>query len=185
LNEITAYREQIDGLVTMLTAQIAEVPDDILYRRSGPPQNPVGFIYWHILRIWDLDHSLCTGTNPLTDDLWHRHDFSTRADYTPDGLGLRGLGMGVGYSDAEVDAVRIPRDVLTEYQSTLVAATNDYLDSADDATIRAERPSPLSPGATMTAAQRLQHTISHSYHHLGEIRFIKGTFGITDPTYPK
>ena len=185
MNELTAYREQIDSLVTMLTAQIAEVPDAILYRRTGPSQNPIGFIYWHILRIWDLDHSLRTGTNPLNDSLWHRGDFSTKADYKPDGLGLRGLGMGVGYSDAEVDGVRIPREVLTEYQATLVAATNAYLDSATDESIRAERPSPLNPSQTMTAASRLQHTVSHSYHHLGEIRFIKGTFGITDPTYPK
>ena len=112
MNEITAYREQIDGLDTMLTAQIAEVPDAILYRRTGPSQNPIGFIYWHILRIWDLDHSLRTGTNPLTDDLWHRHDFAAKADYSPDGLGLRGLGMGIGYTDAQVDGVRIPRELL-------------------------------------------------------------------------
>ena len=185
MNEITAYREQIADMVTMLTNQVAEVPDEVLYKRPGVSQNPIGFIYWHILRIWDLDHSLRTGTNPLKDDLWHREDFATKTGYTPDGLGLRGLGMGVGYSDAEVDGVRISRDLLAEYLAVLVAATNAYLDSADDESLRAERPSPLSPGSTMNSASRLQHTVSHSYHHLGEIRFIKGTFGITDPTYPK
>lgn len=185
MSEITAYREQIAGMLTMLDAQIAETPDDRLYQRPGPSQNPIGFIYWHILRIWDLDVCLYTGKNPLKDDIWHRDDFSAKAEYTPDGLGLRGLGMGVGYSDAEVDAVRIPRAVLADYKAQLIAATDAYLDSVDDAAIRAERPSPLNPAQTLTSAARLQHTVSHSYHHLGEIRFIKGIFGFTDPTYPK
>lgn len=185
MSEITAYREQIAGMVAMLDAQIAEVPDDKLYQRPGPSQNPVGFIYWHILRIWDLDLCLYHGRNPLKDDIWHRDDFAAQAGYNPDGIGLRGLGMGVGYSDAEVDAVRVSRPVLGSYEAALVAATNAYLDSTDEATIRAERPSLLSPGQTLTVASRIQHTIAHSYHHLGEIRFVKGTFGMTDPTYPK
>ena len=185
MNEITAYREQIAGMIDMLNAQIAETPEDKLYERPGPSQNPVGFIYWHILRIWDLDVCLCTGKNPLKEGIWQRDGFSAKADYNPEGLGLRGLGMGVGYSDAEVDGVRVPRAVLAEYQAQLLAATNAYLDSTDEAAVRAERPSLLNPAQTLTSAMRLQHTVAHSYHHLGEIRFIKGTFGITDPTYPK
>lgn len=185
MSEITAYREQIADMLTMLDAQIAEVPDEKLYLRPGPSQNPVGFIYWHILRIWDLDVCLCTGRNPLQDGIWQREEFAAKSGYTPDGLGLRGLGMGVGYTDAEVDGVNVSRAVLADYRASLAAATEAYLAATDEAAIRAERPSPLSPGQTLTSAKRMQHTVSHSYHHLGEIRFIKGTFGITDPTYPK
>ena len=185
MSEITAYREQIADMIAMLDAQLAETPDDKLYQRPGPSQNPVGFISWHILRIWDLDICLLNQTNPLKDDIWHRDDFSAKSGYTPDGLGLRGLGMGVGYSDAEVDGVRVPRAILTDYQAALIAATNAFLDAADAAAIRTERPSPMNPAQPLTSAMRLQHIVSHSYHHLGEIRFIKGTFGISDPTYPK
>lgn len=185
MSEITAYREQIADMLTMLDTQIAEVPDETLYQRPGPSQNPIGFIYWHILRIWDLDHCLCTGRNPLTDGIWQREEYSAESGYDPTGLGLRGLGMGVGYSDAEVDGVNVPRAILAEYRAKLAAATDAYLDSVDEAAIRAERPSPLGPGQTLTSAKRMQHTVSHSYHHLGEIRFVKGIFGMTDTTYPK
>ncbi len=185
MNEITAYRELIDGMVTMFDAQLAETPDDKLYQRPGPSQNPPGFIFWHILRIWDLDNCLLNNTNPLKDDIWHRDDFSTQAGYNPDGLGLRGLGMGVGYNDAEVDAMQVPREILTTYKDQLVAATNAFLDAADEESIRAERPSPINPAEKLTSAMRLQHTVTHSYHHIGEIRFIKGIFGISDPSYPK
>ncbi len=185
MSEITAYREQIADMVTMRDAQLAETPDDKLYQRPGPSQNPPGFLFWHILRIWDLDVCLLNQTNPLQDDIWHRDDYSTKANYIPDGLGLRGLGMGVGYSDAEVDGVQVSRAILADYKAQLVAATNAFLDGTNEAAIRAERPSPLNPAQTLTSAMRLQHIIAHSYHHLGEIRFIKGTFGISDPTYPK
>src|SRR6478672_7326712 len=117
----------------MFDAQFAETPDDKLYQRPGPSQNPTGFIFWHILRIWDLDICLLNQTNPLKDDIWHRDDYATKAGYKPDGHGLRGLGMVVGYTDAEVDGVRVSRYVLTDYKAQLVAATNAFLDAADDA----------------------------------------------------
>lgn len=184
MREAEIYREQIAAMAAFLEAQVAEVPDDIFYHRPGPKLNPAGFLHWHILRIWDLDLSLVRQT-PLAEDVWHRGNFAARADYNPDGLGLRGLGMGVGYTDEEVDGVRVPREVLRDYQQQLLAETTDYLAAADDAAIRAERPSPLGAGQQLTSAARLQHIVAHSHMHIGEIRFGKGMHGITDPTYPK
>ncbi len=67
--------------------------------------NPVGWNYWHALRVWDLDLNwLIKGQKP-DEDAWHRGEFTARSGYDPDGIGLRGSGIGLGYSDAEVDAL--------------------------------------------------------------------------------
>jgi hypothetical protein len=184
VREADVYREQIEGLSTLLEAQVAEIPDDLLYMRPGPSRNNAGFLYWHILRIWDLDLSFCKGT-PLAEDAWHRGEYAAESGYNPDGLGLRGLGMGVGYTDAEVDAVAIGRRFLGDYQRQLLAETTAYLADADDAALRTPRPSPSNPNQQVTSAERLQHLIAHSYNHVGELRYVKGTLGFPDPSYPR
>jgi hypothetical protein len=184
VREADIYREQIDALSTMLNAQIAEFPDGLLYTRPGPSRNNVGFIYWHLLRIWDLDLSQCKGT-PYAEDVWHRGEYAAESGYNPDGLGLRGLGMGVGYTDAEVDAVAISRALLNDYHEHLLAETRAYLDGADDEALRTPHPLAANPDQQVRSADRLQHTIAHSYNHVGELRFVKGSLGFPDPTYPR
>lgn len=184
VREAEVYREQIDAMSTMLIAQIAEVPDDLLYTRPGPSRNNIGFIYWHLLRIWDLDLSFCKGT-PLAEDVWHRGEYAAESGYNPDGLGLRGLGMGVGYTDAEVDAVAVPRAILSDYHQHLLAEMTAYLAGADDEALRTPHPSPADPTQQIRSTDRLQHTIAHSYNHVGELRFVKGALGFPDPSYPR
>lgn len=184
MGESEIYREQITDLSALLAIQVAEIPDELAYKRPGERLNPAGFIHWHILRVWDFDLCFCKGL-ALAEDAWHRGDYAGRSGYNPDGLGLRGTGMGVGYTDAQVDAVRIAPDVLTAYHQQLLAETVEFLARADDATLRTPRPSPVNPEQQITPATRLQHAVSHSYMHLGEIRFIKGMLGFPDPSYPK
>ncbi len=184
MREAEIYREQIADLSAALAIQTTEIADDLLYTRPGAKLNPVGFLYWHLLRVWDFDLALSAGTSP-TEDIWHRGDYAERSGYQPDGLGLRGTGMGVGYTDAQVDAVRVPTDILIAYHQQLLAETTALLATADDATLRASRPSPANPGQQITGTARLQHTVSHSHGHLGEIRFIKGMLGFPDPSYPR
>lgn len=184
MREAEIYREQIAGMATLVAEQVAEVPADLLYTRPGPGRNNVGFLYWHLLRVWDLDLSFCSGIS-FAEDVWHRGDYAGKSGYNPDGLGLRGLGMGVGYSDAEVDAVAIPADILDAYRRDLLDATTAYLAATDDAAIREARPWPANPSQQVRPADRLQHLIAHSYNHIGELRYVKGTLGFPDPSYPK
>ena len=97
---------------------------------------------------------------------------------------MRGTGIGLGYSDAEVDALAvISYDVLQEYQEMLLAETMSYLDSADDDEIRRTLPSPGGRPDTNVAA-RLQHIATHTWGHIGELSYAKGMLGMTDETYP-
>lgn len=186
MKESQIYREQIDTLSEQLKAEFAAMDSDLLYKRPGPSVNNAGFLYWHILRIWDLDlNHIVKGADPITD-AWNRGGYAARCDYDPTYKGLDRLpGMGLGYSDEEVDEVNVPLNELTAYHDQLIAETDEYLDSADDEQMRADFPLPARPGQTATAAQRFQHLIGHSYGHIGDIRFVKGLLGYTDATYPK
>jgi hypothetical protein len=182
VSEASIYLEQIRAMSDALDRQIDEVSDELLYRRPGPSLNPVVWNYWHLLRVWDLDLNwLAKGLGPQ-QDAWHRGGYSERADYTPDGKGVRGLGIGTGYTDEMVDALRIPRDVLRDYQRQLLAETGEFLGSATEADL--EREAPGVGGSPEPIAARFRHTIAHSYGHLGELRFTKGMLGLPDPSYP-
>ena len=97
---------------------------------------------------------------------------------------MRGIGIGLGYTDAEVDALSvISIDVLKEYQEMLLAETMSYLDEADEEEIRRTIPAPGGRPDTNVAA-RLQHIATHTWGHIGELTYAKGMLGMTDPTYP-
>lgn len=186
MKESQIYREQIDTLSEQLKAEFVALDSDLLYKRPGPSVNNAGFLYWHILRIWDLDlNHIVKGEEPTTD-AWNRGGYAARSDYDPTYKGLDRLpGMGLGYSDAEVDEVNVPLEMLTDYHDQLITETNEYLASASDEQLRVQIDMASRPGANITAAQRFQHLIGHSYGHLGDIRFVKGLLGYTDSTYPK
>lgn len=184
MREGEIYLEQLNFLSTFLEGHLAEVPDDKFYQRPLEHMNPIGFIYWHLLRLWDYD--LCIAKEiPLTEGIWYTGNYVDKGGYNPEGIGLRGGGMGMGYTDADVDAMRIPREVLSDYHQQILQQAQAFLPTVADETLRAERPHPIFEGQMITATERCQHTIAHSYMHIGEIRFIKGIFGMSDPSYPK
>lgn len=177
----STYAQQIDEMSQMLLQQVGVLDDATLAKRPGPALNPVGFIHWHILRVWDLDLNWLIKGGAPTDDARHRGGYSEELDYSPDGIGTGGMGIGTGYTDAEVDAVPYRAGVLARYQQILLDETRAYLSTAtlDDLS----REFPLR-GQPTTVAARLQHTIGHSWNHIGEIRMTKGMLGYPDPTTP-
>jgi hypothetical protein len=179
-----AYLAQIRRMSDFLLRQVGDVPEELLYRRPGPSLNPIGWIYWHLLRIWDLDLNwIIRGQDPA-QDAWNRGGFSARSGYDPTGKGFRIQGTGFGYTDTEVDEVRIARPILDDYLRQLLTETSLYLNDADEAELHRSFDSPIPPGETTTPAERIQHTIGQCWNHIGEIRYIKGMFGYFDGSYP-
>jgi hypothetical protein len=179
------YLTQFEAMSNSIEQQIANMPDDLFNQRPGPSLNPVSFSYFHLLRVWDLDLNwIVKGLGPK-QDAWHRGGFAEKAGYSPDGKGIRGMGIGTGFTDAEVDELRVSRSVLQEYQHQLMAETEDYLNSASDDELNREVASlPNAPDRPATCAQRLLHAMSHATSHAGELRFAKGMLGMHDPSYP-
>jgi len=184
VREADIYAEQVLALNAYLDTQLTDVPDELLHERPGPSLNTVGWNYWHLLRIWDLDVNwIARGQSPM-EDAWHRGGFGEKTGYDPDGKGRNGSGLGVGYTDAEVDELAMPMAVLQEYQALLLDETLAYLNSADEAELRRSVPSPIRPDTMTSPAERMQHLAAHSYNHAGELRYAKGMLGLHDATYP-
>lgn len=184
MNESAVYLEQIKGMSAMLADVVAPLDDELLRRRPGPALNPPGFIYFHLLRVWDLDLNRIIRGQAADADAWRRGGFSAETGYEPIGKGGGGRGIGFGYTDAEVDEVPYAAGWLRRYHEQLLAETVDYLATANDAELRREirlpqQEQPVSP------ALRLQHTIAHSWNHIGELRMTKSMLGFPDPSTPR
>jgi hypothetical protein len=181
VSESTTYLEQITEMSTFLDKATAELSESIIRQRPGAELNPLGFIYWHILRIWDFDLNVLIGGRPAAEDAWHRGGYSEAMDYSPDGKGGGGLGLGFGYTDSEVDEIPYSLDVIRRYHQQMIAETTAYLATADDAELHREFPF---REATISPRLRMQHIVGHSWTHIGEIRMTKSMLGFPDPTTP-
>jgi hypothetical protein len=173
MSETQAYRTMIDYASNDLMTTIETVPDELFVKRPAPDANPVGFIYFHVLRHWDRDINVRIQGQPVENDLWHRAGFTEISGYDPDGKGL--YGSGYGYSQDEVDGMTAGKDALVQYHRALFDETHRLLDSLTGADLMIERPSPS--GSRLTTAGRLQHLIAHTYVHVGDIEYAKGLIG--------
>jgi hypothetical protein len=175
------YLEQIIAMSDALTAQISELDDEMLRTRPGHALNSAGFIYFHLLRVWDLDLNVLIRGRSAKDDAWHLGGYGEELGYNLDGKGMMGMGIGTGYNDQEVDEIPYRSATLRRYHQQLMDETRSYLDHADDAELFREitvRKQPSSPSL------RLQHVVAHSWNHIGELRMTKGMLGFADPTTP-
>jgi hypothetical protein len=183
-------REVLRELVGQSSAKLRRaasgVPDELFGKRPGPSLNPIGFIYFHVLRSWDEDLNVqCRGSAP-DDDAWHGAGLSDELDYEPLGRGAGGRGVGVGFNDAEVDAVPKRFDVLSRYHDLLDEEMLAYVETVTTDEFHRERESKHAHGrlGAFSAASIMRMVILHHAEHSGDIKFIKGMLGMPDATYP-
>lgn len=169
-----------------LRRAVGDIPEDLFGKRPGPHLNPIGFIYFHVLRCWDEDINVILRDQPPERDAWHRAGLSDELDYEPLGRGRGGRGVGVGFDDDEVDAVPKRYDVLTRYHDLLDAETAAYLDrlSVDELNRARDSGPPHQHLGRITPESMLRMIALHHAEHSGDIKFVKGMLGIPDPTYP-
>jgi hypothetical protein len=173
------YIQQLRSVSEILTQRI-EGLDNRLPERPGARLNPPGFIYWHVLRVWDHDLRDLRGGSAL-DDIWHRNGFTAETDYEPavtrgdDGADY---ADGYNYDDAQVDAVPYDADWLARYHRLLLDETIAWLEGVE---LDFARPIALVARAEQTtAAETLDHLIIHSSYHVGELQMTRGLLGIID-----
>lgn len=184
MDEVEIYRQLFKAMLSNLQTQLVDVREDDMFKRPGPGMNPIGWNYWHLLRIWDLDLNWMVKGQKPGEDAWHRGGFTEKSGYNPDGKGFRGSGVGFGYSDAEVDEMNIDSDVLREYQRQLEVETEEYLASVTVEELGREFPNMARPGEMTSVRGRFQQTIGHSWNHIGELRYAKGILGYPDAANP-
>jgi hypothetical protein len=184
-SEASVYLTQIEELAKTLESVIDDVPAGQFNQRPGPHLNPVGWNYFHLLRVWDMYFNWDCREQPPEEDAWHRGGFTEKSGYQPDGKGSRGLGIGFTYTDEEVDEIQIEPGILKQYQRMLLAETEAFLRDAGEDDLRRIVVPVLYRGETRTIAQRMRHLIMHSYQHVGEMRYAMGVLGWRDPSYPE
>src|SRR5687767_6727672 len=127
-----------------------DVDDEHFSLRPAPERNPIGFFYFHLLRVWDLDLNILCQGRPPHEDGWHRGGYGEELGYTVDGKGGNKFGIGFGYTDHEVDEVPYRRDVLQRYHQQLLHETRAYLGAAGDEELQRQirlRDQPTTTGA--------------------------------------
>src|SRR5690348_4872219 len=91
------YLSQFQSMSNFIDNQVVDVPEDVFHRRPGSSLNPISFSYFHLLRVWDVDLNwIVKGLGPK-NDAWHRGGFAEKSGYSPDGKGVRGMGIGTGF----------------------------------------------------------------------------------------
>jgi uncharacterized damage-inducible protein DinB len=180
MNAQDAYISQIRMMTNEINAMFDDVPEDLLHKRPGPGLNPIGWNFWHLLRIWDGWLNGRIGGRDASEDTWHRGNYAEKSGYNPDGKGAGGMGTGMGYSDAEVDEVQIPLSIIQEYQQQLQDETEAFLNQADDAELNRPIDSHLGEVPLHIA---IEQSIRNGWMHYGEMRYAKGMLGRPDPTY--
>ncbi len=163
---------------------VETVPDELFGRRPGPHLNSIGFIYFHVSRHWDWDMNILCRGQSLESDLWHRSGLSEGMGSEPLGIGIAGRGMGVGYNDAEVDAVPSAPDVLAGYHRALEAESAAYLRTTTESDLNAEIEHEQARINPYTRESRIRNVILHNAEHFGDILYVKGMLGMHDATYP-
>lgn len=181
MNAQDVYISMFRMMTDEINGMFDDVPDVLLYERPGPSLNPIGWNYWHLLRIWDMELNSIIGGKEPSEQTWYRGGFVEKSGYNPEGKGGRGGGTGMGYTDAEVDEVQIPLEVIQEYQRQLQAETESYLQSADDAELN--RVVPFWAGE-ITCGKMIEQAIRNGWMHYGEMRYAKGMLGRPDASYP-
>ena len=153
---------------------IAGISQDQFESRPGPGLNPAGFIYFHVLRCWDLDVNVLCKSQERDGDAWHRGGFSEDLDYEPLGCGMAGTGVGFGYSNDEVDAVPKDHAALMRYHQLLEDETYAYFDRVTIDELNSEKEHPASRENPYRPERWLRHMISHTNMHIGDIQYVAG-----------
>ncbi|MCB0014470.1 MAG: DinB family protein [Anaerolineales bacterium] len=180
------YQELIEEMSERLAREIAPLTDAQVGQRPGPHLNPISYLVFHILRSWERDLNHLILGQPQAEDAWHRLGLVEETGFDPSGTGYNGWANGTGYTDAQVDGLPAGKAWLQRYHAGLMAETSAYLAgvSEDFDEFGREIHHENSPFNPFTPRWRLQHLITHSHRHIGDIQFVKGMLGMSDATYP-
>ncbi len=168
------FRESFQRAYAALKSEIDGLTPEQLVWRPGPTANSVAFLAWHTPRTGDVFFSQRLLHQP---EIWFREDWTKRVAVDAAGKGLRGLGMGTGFSDEQAGEMpAVPAAEYLAYIDAVAAAVDGYFATlAPDAleqTVHAEG----WPDAKLTAV--LFQALNHTHFHRGEIGYIKGLQGM-------
>ena len=143
----------------------ALTPEQLAWK-PAPGANPIGFIFWHFMRVEDNNIHEFQGKPPIWEsEQWYQK------------MGMDVKDSGMGFKEPEVDKVAaLPLTDVMAYAERVVQATSDYLKTLDDTRLDYV-PNPERPKRTLVVVLR-SFIIAHGWWHLGEIKYLKGMQGM-------
>lgn len=144
-------------------------PEDLARRPesdSGDPGNPIGWLVWHLTRVQDDHVAEAFGT----EQVWTGDGWQQRA-----GLDLDAADTGFGHSSGQVDAVRLPADLLAGYHDAVHDRTVGLLADLTDDDL--SRILPPTHGANVSLGERLVSVLGDDLQHAGQAAYLRGLFG--------
>ena len=166
MNAIDFIQESVSGLNVTIIGDIKELAPEQLAWKPSPKANPIGFIFWHFMRIEDDMVQGFQGKPSIWgSEKWYKK------------LGMEAEVTGMGFKEEQVDNVAtLPLSELTLYAGRIAKSAEDYLKSIDD--IELDRiPDPSHPRRSIAVALRA-FLIAHGWWHIGEIKYLKGMQGM-------
>ena len=136
-----------------------------LHKRPSPGANPISWLCWHTIRSCDrLLGDAVLGEQLWIKDGWYKK-FNRRPDFNE---------TGKGFTDAQVDALKIPDiKTLLEYEKAVKEPLLRYIENLTEKELDREVPASWEPGTTSRVSSRLSGTILN-LQHLGAAEYVRG-----------
>jgi hypothetical protein len=136
-----------------------------LHKRPSPGANPISWLCWHTIRSCDR----LLGDVVLGKQLWISEGWHKKFNRPPD---LNETGNG--YTDAQVDALKIP-DVKTllDYMHAVMPPLLKYVEGLTEEELDRETPNSQAPGTTRPAHLRLAGALNN-LQHVGQAGYVRG-----------
>ncbi len=158
----------VTGLNSALTDDVKDLTQEQAEWTPAPGANPIGFIFWHFMRIQDnMVHGFLEKPSVWESEKWYEK------------LGMEATDTGMGFDEAGVGkAAAMPLAQLVAYAGRVSEDSEGYFKSLDEAGLDAA-PNPDRPRSTIL--KRVRAFISHGWWHDGEIKYIRGMQGMPFP----
>lgn len=155
--------ESLGRVVETVDRVLEGLSADELAHRPGPDANPVGWLVWHLARVYD-DH---VATVAGHEQVWVADGWEERF-----GLALEVSDIGYGHSGEQVARVRVDGDALTGYLHAVHERASGWIDgvSAEDLDrVVDERWDP-----PVTLGVRLVSVVNDTTQHAGQAAYVRG-----------
>jgi len=172
VNDIEMLVDWIQDLASNVRAEVAPLSAEDLAWQPDAEANNIGVTVWHMARWLDVITVQVLSNKPADEELWHTRGWMKKTGYDPRGIGYKGLGVVMGYTQAEVKAIPVlSADELLAYFDQTCAALYDQLRALPPDALH-QLPSPQS-SQQRTAYQSLKPILQGCFGHVGEIEALK------------
>jgi len=139
---------------------------DELAHRPTPDANPVGWLVWHLSRVYD-DHVAAVSDQP---QVYVEGGYADRF-----ALPFEDGDIGYGHSSEQVAAVQAPAELLAEYAAAVHARMSPWVSALDPVDLDRVVDERWDPPVTLGV--RLVSVVGDLTQHLGQAAYVRGLLG--------